>query len=217
MEGFCRDVKTSDKCKWLVPTSFEDKAPRPGVGAKCGRGPVFYSPQAAIEKAYEPGSARVAMITAGEKIPLDFNVRAVSGGAVREVKFRDLLTQRTIVSVYMRNHTGSCDRQNDSLVAEADALRRAGFGLIALSRDTAGSHLKYAARKNISYTLVSDPEDAFARAADALVEKSMYGRKFIGPARAAFVLAPDGTVLAVAPKVDTANHGAQLRELVRGL
>ena len=58
---------------------------------------------------------------------------------------------------------------------------------------------------------------AFARAADSLVEKTMYGRSFIGPARAAFVLDRDGTVLAVAEKVDTSDHAAQLREMLRRL
>ena len=80
-----------------------------------------------------------------------------------------------------------------------------------------GSHAKYAAKKGITYTLASDPEDRFAKAADAIVEKSMYGRKFTGPARAAFVLATDGTVLAVVPKVDTADHARQLREVVKEL
>lgn len=157
------------------------------------------------------------MVSVGEKLALDFVVKAVRGGVVREVPFRDLLRRRTIVSVYMRNNTGSCDRQNDSLAARAAEFERAGFDVIALSRDTASSHLKYAAKKGIRYTLVSDPQDQFARAAEAIIEKSMYGRTFLGPARAVFVLAKDGTVLALAPKVDTADHAAQVRELVKGL
>jgi peroxiredoxin Q/BCP len=94
---------------------------------------------------------------------------------------------------------------------------KAGYDLIAISRDTPGSHLKYAVKKKITYTLASDPTDLFAQAADAVVEKSMYGKKYFGPARAAFVLAPDGTVLAVAEKVDTADHAAQLKALIAGL
>jgi peroxiredoxin len=45
----------------------------------------------------------------------------------------------------------------------------------------------------------------------------MYGKKYFGPARAAFVLGSDGTVLAVAEKVDTADHAAQLKALIAGL
>jgi peroxiredoxin Q/BCP len=77
--------------------------------------------------------------------------------------------------------------------------------------------VKYAAKKQITYTLASDPADLFAQAADAVVEKSMYGKKYFGPARAAFVLEKDGTVLAVAEKVDTADHAAQLKALIAGL
>jgi peroxiredoxin Q/BCP len=117
----------------------------------------------------------------------------------------------------MKNNTGSCDKQNDSLAAHAAEFAKAGYNLVAISRDTCGSHLKYAVKKEISYVLASDPDDLFAKAADSVVEKSMYGKTYFGPARAAFVLDKDGTVLAVADKVDTADHAAQLRALIAGL
>ena len=129
----------------------------------------------------------------------------------------ELLTRRTVVSVYMRNNTPGCDRQNDSLVGHAKEFNSAGFNLVALSRDTCGSHRKYAAKKKIPYVLVSDPEDNFARATDSIVEKSMYGRKYSGPARAAYVIDTDGTVLAMAEKVDTKDHAAQLKALLATL
>lgn len=157
------------------------------------------------------------MISKGKKLRAKFKLTIVQDGAVREVVFADLLTRRTIVSVYMKNNTGSCDKQNDSLAAHAAEFDRAGYNLVALSRDTSGSHLKYAVKKKISYVLASDPGDLFAQAADSMVEKSMYGKTYQGPARAAFVLDQDGTVLAVAEKVDTADHAAQLRALIAGL
>jgi thioredoxin-dependent peroxiredoxin len=157
------------------------------------------------------------MISKGKKLRAKFKLTIVQDGAVREVVFADLLTRRTIVSVYMKNNTGSCDKQNDSLAAHAAEFDRAGYNLVALSRDTSGSHLKYAVKKKISYVLASDPGDLFAQAADSIVEKSMYGKTYQGPARAAFVVDQDGTVLAVAEKVDTADHAAQLRALIAGL
>lgn len=157
------------------------------------------------------------MIRPGQKLKPDFTLKVVRGGLVSEVFFAALLTRRTIVSVYMRNNTGGCDKQNDSLAAHAAELERAGYNMIALSRDTPASHLKYAAKKSIGYTLASDPEDRFAKAADSIVGKSMYGRKFLGPARAAYILDRDGTVLAVVEKVDTVDHAAQLRALIAQL
>ncbi len=157
------------------------------------------------------------MITPGQKLKTDFKLKVVADGVAKEVAFKDILTRRTIVSVYMKNNTGSCDRQNDSLAAHAAEFANAGYNLVALSRDAAGSHLKYAAKKKITYMLASDPNDLFAKATDSVIEKSMYGRTFFGPARAAFVVDSDGTVLAVAGKVDTDDHAAQLKALIAGL
>ena len=64
---------------------------------------------------------------------------------------------------------------------------------------------------------MSDPHDRFARAAEAIVPKAMEGRKFFGPARAAFGRERHGPVLAEVGKVDPANHGAQQRAAVATL
>jgi thioredoxin-dependent peroxiredoxin len=157
------------------------------------------------------------VINLGVRLDVSFRVKAVIGGTVKEVRFGDLLTRRTLVSVFMKSKTPTCDRQNESLAASAAEFERAGYNLIAISRDTAGSLLRYAAARNLPYTLVSDPHDQFARAAASLVEKSMYGRKFIGPARAAYALDGDGTVLAIVEKVDAAAHAAQLHAAIKSL
>lgn len=143
-----------------------------------------------------------------------FMLKVVRDGVAAEVAFAELLTRPTIVSVYMRNNTGSCDKQNDSLASHAAEFEARGYNLVALSRDTCGSHLKYAAKKGISYVLASDPDDLFAKAAEAVVEKSMYGRSFSGPARAAFVIGTDGAVLGVVEKIDPKDHAAQLHALL---
>ena len=157
------------------------------------------------------------MIAPGEKLDVGFKLKVVQAGAVKEVEFRDLLTRRTVVSVYMKNNTPTCDRQAAGLAECAPELERAGFNVVGLSRDTSGSHARYAAAKKISFTLASDPEDKFAKAAGSLVQKSMYGRTFVGPSRSAYVLDRDGTVLAVLEKVEAAKHADQLRELIKSV
>jgi peroxiredoxin Q/BCP len=157
------------------------------------------------------------MISKGHKIDTDFSLKVVQDGVAREVVFRELLTRPAIVSVYMKNNTPSCDRQNDSLVGHAGEFDRLGYHLIALSRDTCGSHVKYAARKGIGYTLASDPDDLFARATDSVIGKMMYGRTFQGPARAAYVIGTDGAVLAVIEKVDTKDHSRQIQAVLATL
>lgn len=154
------------------------------------------------------------MKTVGERLKLDFEVDYVEDGVRRRETFASLLRRPTVISVYMKNNTGSCDRQNESLVEEASAILARGVDLIALSRDTCGSHLKYAEKKAIPYRLVSDREDRFAHAVDGMIEKKMYGRTFEGPARSAFLLSPEGVILACLPRIDPKRHGAEVLEMI---
>jgi peroxiredoxin Q/BCP len=153
------------------------------------------------------------MIAPGRKIDARFPLKVVEHGELREAELAALLTRPTIVSVFMKLKTPSCDRQVEAVRTHAAELAAAGCQVIALSRDSARAHQRYARAHAVGFIFASDPEDRFARATDSLVEKAMYGRTFLGPARAAYLLGLDGTVLALEPKVDTADHGAQLRAL----
>jgi len=128
--------------------------------------------------------------------------------------FSELVTGPTFVSVYMRNNTGSCDRQVQQLKEVAGELAARGFDLIGVSRDTAGSHLKYCCKLELPFTLVSDPDYRFALAVDSLVEKKLYGRVYTGPTRSAYLVDGEGVVLGLVEKVDSANHAGQLRALL---
>lgn len=160
------------------------------------------------------------MIQPGQKINLEFTVKAVGplgAGGVREVFFRDLLKRRTIVSAHMKNNTPSCDRQVADLSAYAEEFAALGYDIVMLSRDTASAHLKYSLANKIPFALVGDNKDAWAQAAGSMVEKQMYGRTFLGPARTAWVIEADGTVVALVEKVDTSAHAEQVRVMIAGL
>ena len=153
----------------------------------------------------------------GERLDLGFDVYVGIDGKKTATRFEERLQGPTLVSVYMRNNTGSCDKQMISLAAAYGAIRSKGFEVLGLSKDTVGSHLKYAAKHGIDFTLISDPEHQFARATDSLIEKKMYGRAFLGPSRSAYAIAPDGEILAICEKVEPANHGEQMIDLIKGL
>ncbi len=157
------------------------------------------------------------MIETGKKINTDFTLNVVSDGEEKEITFSDLLARPAIVSVYMRNNTSGCDRQNKSLAEHAAWFDEKGYNLIALSKDTCGSHKNYAEKLGINYTLASDPDFAFAKATDSVVEKKMYGKTFDAPSRSAFVIDTDGTVLGIIGKVDTKDHAGELKKLIEGL
>jgi peroxiredoxin Q/BCP len=157
------------------------------------------------------------MVSVGEKIDTDFTLNIVRNGEEEEVSFGDLLDRPTIVSVYMRNNTSGCDRQNKSLAEHADEFDKMGYNLISLSKDTCGSHKNYAEKLGISYILASDPDYKFAEATDSIVEKKMYGNTYEAPSRSAYVLDTDGTVLGVIEKVNTKAHAEELKELIDSL
>ena len=84
---------------------------------------------------------------------------------------------------------------------------------MALSKDTCGSHKKYADKQGISFTLLSDPDHAFAKATQSMVEKDVR-KVYEAPSRSAFVIDTDGTILAVIEKVNTKAHAEELKDLV---
>ncbi len=157
------------------------------------------------------------MIKTGTKIPTDFTLDIVRDGEKQTVVFSELLDRPAIISVYMRNNTSGCDKQNESLAKEADWFDKKGYNLIAISKDTCGSHKRYAQKMGINYVLASDPEYIFAKATDSIVQKSMFGNTYKAPSRSAYLIDTDGTVLAIIEKVNTKNHADELKKLIENL
>jgi len=157
------------------------------------------------------------MLTPGKKPKLNFEVEAVIDGQATPTLFAKLLKGPTVVSVWMRNNTSACDKQSVALAKHEKAILKAGYRLVGVSRDSCAGHLKYAAKHQLKYTLVADPKDLFSNAMDAVIEKSMYGKKYLGPARAAYVFDSEGTLAAVIAKVDAPEHGKQVLEALAAL
>ena len=157
------------------------------------------------------------MISPGKKPKLNFKVDAVVDGQARNLAFSDLIDGPTIVSVYMRNNTSACDKQAAELGKNEKVLGKQGFRVVAVSRDACASHLKYAAKHGFKYTLVADPDDQFSKALDAIVEKSMYGKKYLGPLRAAYLFDASGKLIGLVPKVEAAEHGSQVLAAIAAL
>lgn len=157
------------------------------------------------------------MIETGQKIDTDFTLNIVKDGEEQTVTFSELLDRPTIISVYMRNNTSGCDKQNKSLAEEAAWFDEHGYNLVAISKDSCGSHKNYAEKLGINYILASDPDYKFAKATDSIVEKKMYGNTYEAPSRSAYVIDTDGTAKAVIEKVNTKDHASQLKEVIRNL
>jgi peroxiredoxin Q/BCP len=154
------------------------------------------------------------MISEGTKIDTGFSLKIVKDGDEKEVKFSELLDRPTIVSVYMKNNTSSCDRQTESLAEHSKWFDEKGYNLIAISKDGCRSHKNYAKKQCIDYILASDPDYKFAQATDSIVKKNMFGNTYESPSRSAYLIDTDGTVRNIIEKVNTKAHAEELKELV---
>ncbi len=157
------------------------------------------------------------MIKVNDKINTDFELDIVTGDEEKRVNFKDLLNRKTIVSVYMKNNTPGCNLQTKSLAEESRWFDEKGYNIVAISKDSCGSHKKYAQKQGINYILASDPDYKFAKATNSLVQKKMFGRSYQGPTRSAYVLDTDGKILGLIEKINTKAHADELKKLVDNL
>ena len=153
------------------------------------------------------------MKAVGEVVDLDFEVQAAVAGERWRGLMRDLVARRTLVSVYMKNNTKVCDSQMAELERARLELGVMGWGVVGLSKDSVGSHLKYAGRLGLGFPLVADGKQQFSQALEAMVLKMMYGREYWGASRSAYALDGEGRLLGVVERVEAGRDGEQLREL----
>ena len=82
--------------------------------------------------------------------------------------------------------------------------------MLGISPDTVSAQSKFAEKFNLPYSLLADADHAVAESYGVWVEKSMYGKKYMGVDRTTFVIAPDGTLSHVFRKVKVDNHAAEV-------
>jgi peroxiredoxin Q/BCP len=87
--------------------------------------------------------------------------------------------------------------------------------VLGVSRDSAKKHRKFKEKYDLPYTLLVDKDAQIATAYDIMVEKSMYGKKYIAPARTTFVIDKKGKIAHVFENVKPDGHAAEVAEVVK--
>jgi peroxiredoxin Q/BCP len=90
------------------------------------------------------------------------------------------------------------------------SLEAKGFQVVGVSIDSNASHTKFKSKFNLAFPLLSDPDHQIAEAFGVWVEKSMYGKQYMGVARTTFVIDEQGIINDIIEKVDTKNHSSQI-------
>jgi peroxiredoxin Q/BCP len=118
---------------------------------------------------------------------------------------------------YPKDDTSGCTREAQDFTALAPDFAKAGVKVIGLSRDPMKSHEKFIGKYGLAVPLVSDEDGKISDAFGTWVQKSMYGRKYMGMERATYLIGADGRVLRVWHKVKVPNHAQEVLSAAREL
>lgn len=145
-------------------------------------------------------------LKAGDKAP-DFTVNDQDGNPV---KLSSLRGKKVVLYFYPRDMTPGCTAEACNLRDNHKSLLKKGYEVLGVSTDDEKSHRKFIEKEKLPFRLLADTDRKLHDAYGTWVEKSMYGRKYMGTARVTFVIDEKGVIEDIIQKVDTKNHVAQI-------
>jgi peroxiredoxin Q/BCP len=150
------------------------------------------------------------MINEGDKAP-SITIAASDGTNV------DLANpgQPLVLYFYPKDDTSGCTREAQDFTALAADYAGAGVNVIGVSRDPMNKHEKFIGKYGLSVPLASDEDGRISEAFGTWVQKSMYGRKYMGMERSTFLIAADGRVLRAWRKVKVPGHAQEVLKAAR--
>jgi peroxiredoxin Q/BCP len=118
--------------------------------------------------------------------------------------------KKLVLYFYPKDDTPGCTAEACSLRDNYQDLIAKGYAILGVSPDTEVKHQKFINKYDLPFDLLADTDNAVALAYGVWVEKSMYGRKYMGIARTTFVIDEKGNLAEIIEKVDTKNHATQI-------
>jgi peroxiredoxin Q/BCP len=150
------------------------------------------------------------MINEGDKAP-EINLAASDGSSVNLAA----PGQPLVLYFYPKDDTSGCTREAQDFTALAGEFKKAGVKVIGVSRDPMKSHEKFIGKYDLAVPLASDEDGRISGAFGTWLEKSMYGRKYMGMERATYLIGADGRVLKAWRKVKVPNHAEEVLNAAR--
>ena len=148
----------------------------------------------------------MAKLATGDMIP-DFAAITQDGTPFTQ---EDLRGRRTIFYFYPKDNTSGCTLEAKSLRDGRNELVKMGFQIVGVSPDSVKSHQNFCAKHELNFTLLADTDKSVCEAFGVWVEKSMYGRKYMGVARTTFIIDENLRIEKIFEKVQTSKHYEQI-------
>lgn len=153
------------------------------------------------------------MLQAGERMP-DLMLLDAEGAPLSLHSYQG---KPLVVYFYPKADTPGCTSEAKDFTALASDFAAAGVAIIGISKDKPAKLAKFRDKYELTVTLASDEEGAACEAFGTWVEKSLYGRSYMGIARATFLVGADGKILRVWSAVKVKGHATAVLEAVRAL
>jgi len=153
------------------------------------------------------------MLNEGDLAP-DVTLQTADGGSVR---LSQMLNHNLVLYFYPKDDTSGCTREAIDFSDALAAFEMEDTGILGISKDDAKAHGKFTAKYNLRIPLATDADGSVCEAFGTWVEKSLYGRKYMGIDRATFLIGRDGRIARIWRKVRVPGHVQEVLEAARAL
>jgi peroxiredoxin Q/BCP len=149
----------------------------------------------------------------GDRAP-GFNMPTDGGG---NVSLTSLTGRKVVLYFYPKDDTSGCTKEACDFRDEQPGFRGIGATVIGVSRDSVVSHDKFRKKHDLPFALASDADGKVSAAYGTWVEKSMYGRKYMGMERATFLIDGKGVIRGIWRKVKVPGHVGEVLKAANAL
>jgi thioredoxin-dependent peroxiredoxin len=153
------------------------------------------------------------MLEPGTKAP-DFDLPSDLGGSIKLSKLKG---KPVVVYFYPKDDTPGCTTEAKDFSCLIDDFKKAGATVIGISPEDIASKAKFRKKHALAVHLAADAEQTASTAYGVWVEKSMYGKKYMGVERATFLVGKDGKIAQAWRKVKVPGHAEEVLQAVKGL
>lgn len=142
------------------------------------------------------------MLEIGKKAP---TFKAMSDSETM-LSLSDFKGQTVVLYFYPKDDTPGCTKEACTFAENLTQFNKLDAVVIGVSKDSVASHQKFKAKYKLNFPLISDTDGKICEAYGTWIEKSMYGRKYMGIDRSTFVIGPDGKITALWRNVKVPGH-----------
>jgi thioredoxin-dependent peroxiredoxin len=153
------------------------------------------------------------MVAVGQAAP-DFTLQANSD---RTISLKDFRGQYVVLYFYPKDMTPGCTTEACDFRDYHAEFARLNTVVLGISPDDVKSHDKFAAKHELPFPLLADPDHQVAEAYGVWVLKKMYGREYMGIERSTFLIDPEGTIVKAWPKVKVKGHVEDVLQTIKEL